>query len=75
MTRGLCAWELDGAYGGDQSFEILMCGGFHLVVIEVVPVGGTPDEKVILYFHKNDLRIASDCIEFDLLRGKCPGLH
>ena len=71
MTLGVC----DGAYGGDQSFEILMCGGFHLVVMEVVPVGGTPDEKVILYFHKNYLRIATDCIEFDLLRGKCPGPH
>ena len=52
-----------------------MCRGFHLIVIEVVPVGGAPDEKVILYFHKNDLRIASDCIEFDLLRGKCPEPH
>ena len=38
-------WELDGAYGGDQSFEVLKCGGFHLVVIEVVPVSGGADKK------------------------------
>ena len=62
-------WELDGAYGGDQSFEVLKCGGFHLVVIEVVPVSGIADKKVVLYFHKNDLGIASDCIDFDLWRG------
>ena len=60
VTRGECALELDGAWGGNQSFEILKCG----VVTEVVPAGGSEDEKV--YFHKTDLRIASDCIDFDL---------
>ena len=35
-TRGECALELDGAYGGDQSFE----------VTEVVLVGGSEDKKV-----------------------------
>ena len=25
--------------------------------------------KSLTYFHKSDLRIASDCIDFDLLRG------
>ena len=38
-------WELDGAWGSDQSFEVLECGGFHLVGIEVVPVGGCADEE------------------------------
>ena len=60
VTRGECALELDGAWGGNQSFEILKCG----VITEVVPAGGSEDEKV--YFHKTDLRIASDCIDFDL---------
>ena len=30
--------ELDGALGGDPSFEVLKWGGLHLVVTEVVPV-------------------------------------
>ena len=38
--------ELAGALGGDQSFEVLKYGGFHLVVIEVVPVGGGTGKKV-----------------------------
>ena len=38
--------ELDGASGGNQSFEVLKCGGLHLVITEVVPVGGGEDEKV-----------------------------
>ena len=54
-TRGECVLELDDACGGGQSFE----------VTEVVLVGGSEDEKV--YFYKIDLRIASDCIDFDLL--------
>ena len=69
--RGECAQKLDGAWGTDHSFEVMHCGGFHLVVTEVVPVGGGADEKV--YFHKSDLRIASDCIDFDLLMGKFSG--
>ena len=32
--------ELDGASGGNQSFEVLKCGGLHLVITEVVPVSG-----------------------------------
>ena len=46
MTRGECALELDAAWGDDQSFEVLKCGGLHLVVTEVVPVSGAEDEKV-----------------------------
>ena len=38
--------ELDGASGGNQSFEVLKWGGLHLVVTEVVPVSGSEDEKV-----------------------------
>ena len=30
------------------SFEVLKCGGLHLDVTEVVPVGGGVDEKVEL---------------------------
>ena len=46
VTRGECALELDAAWGDDQSFEVLKCGGLHLVVTEVVPVSGAEDEKV-----------------------------
>ena len=34
------ACELDGALGGEPSSEVLKGGGLHLVVTEVVPVGG-----------------------------------
>ena len=27
VTRGECALKLDGARGGNQSFEVLKCGG------------------------------------------------
>ena len=40
--------ELDGTRGGDQSFEVLKCGGLHLVLTEVVPVGGGVEEKGVL---------------------------
>ena len=42
------ASELDGAWGGDQSFEVLKCEGLHLVVTEVVPVGDGTVEKVLV---------------------------
>ena len=45
MTRGECALRLDGARGGNQSFEVPKCGGLHLVITEVVPVGGSEDKK------------------------------
>ena len=38
--------ECDDAWGVNQSFEVLRCGGFHLVITEVVPVGGGADQKV-----------------------------
>ena len=44
----MCACELDGALGGDLPFEVLKCGGLHLVVTGVVPVGGGAD--IILFF-------------------------
>ena len=31
---------MNGAWGGDQSFEVLRRGGLHLVVTKVLPVGG-----------------------------------
>ena len=41
VTRGESVLELDGAWGGNQSFEVFKCGGLHLVVTEVVPVSYT----------------------------------
>ena len=40
--------ELGGTRGGDQSFEVLKCGGLHLVLTEVVPVGSGVEEKGVL---------------------------
>ena len=37
--------ELDGAFGGDLSSEVLKRGGFYLIVTEVVPIGGGADKK------------------------------
>lgn len=42
--------ELNGALGGDPSFEVLMCGGLHLVISEVVPVGGGTDKNLLVLF-------------------------
>ena len=39
------ACELDGAWGGDQSFEVPKRGGLHLVVTEVVPVAAGADNN------------------------------
>ena len=36
---------LYGAWGGDPSSEVLKRGVLHLVVTEVVPVGGGADKK------------------------------
>ena len=36
------------AWCGDPSFEVLERGGLHLVVIEVVPIGGGADKKEFL---------------------------
>ena len=41
----MCACELDGALSGDPPFEVLKGGGLHLVVTEVVPVGGGADNN------------------------------
>ena len=41
----------DGALGDDPLLEVLKSGGLHLVVIEVVPVGGGADkERVFMLF-------------------------
>ena len=73
MTREECTQESDGDWGGDKSFEVLRCRGYHLVVIHVIPVGGGVCEKKLNYFHKNYFGIASDCVDFDYLRGKPSG--
>lgn len=39
------ACGLDGAWGGDPSFQVLEHGDLHLVVTEVVPVGGGADNN------------------------------
>ena len=36
----MCACKSDGALGDDPLLEVLKCGGLHLVVTEVAPVGG-----------------------------------
>ena len=43
--REVRACELNGALGGDPSSEVLRRGDLHLVVTEVVPVGGGADKK------------------------------
>ena len=43
--RGGRARELDGALGGNPSFEVLERGGLHLVDTGVVPVGGGADKE------------------------------
>ena len=43
--RYKCTCGLDGAWGDDSSFEVLEHGGLHLVVTEVVPVGGGANKK------------------------------
>ena len=44
-TRGECVVELDDTCDGGQLFIVLKCGDLHLVITEVVPVGGNADEK------------------------------
>ena len=39
------ACELDGVLGGDPSFEVLKRGGLHLVVTEVISIGGGADKN------------------------------
>jgi len=54
--RGVCACELDGALGGDLSFEVLKHGGLHLVVTEVVSLGGDADKKRVLVLFSISVR-------------------
>ena len=39
----MCTCKSDGALGGDPSL-----GGLHLVITEVVPIGGGVDKKRVL---------------------------
>ena len=48
---GVCACELDDACGGDQSFEVLKCGGqIHLIATQVVPVSRGADDFFFFFF-------------------------
>ena len=42
------ACNSDGALGDDPLLEVLRCRGRHLVVTEVVPIGGGADTKRVL---------------------------
>ena len=44
------AYGLNGVLGCDPSFEVLMCGGLHLVITKVVPVGGGADKNLLVLF-------------------------
>ena len=46
--RGVCTCKSDGVLGDDLSLKVLKCGGLHLVVIEVIPIGGGVDKKRVL---------------------------
>ena len=56
--RGVRAFELDSALVGDPSSEVLKHGGLHLVITEVVPVGGGADQKkrVLVQYLSEGLR-------------------
>ena len=45
MARGVRAYKSDGALGDNPLLEVLKCGGLHLVVTEVAPIGGGWDNK------------------------------
>ena len=69
-TRGECAWELDGAWGDERSFEVwFFSAGHHYGASSWLRCG----QKSLLFPIKSDFSIASDCID-DLLRGKFPGV-
>ena len=44
----MCTCKSDGVLGDDLSLEVLKCGGLHLVVIKVIPIGGGVDKKRVL---------------------------
>ena len=56
------ACELDGALGGDLPFEVLKCGGLHLVATGVVPVGGGADIFFFLKVKKKRRRRRRRCL-------------
>ena len=45
VIGGECTSESDGAWGGDQLFEVLKHWDLHLVFTQVVPVGGGADKR------------------------------
>ena len=49
--RGVRTCKSDGALGDDPLLDVLKSGGLHLIVTEVVPVGGGADkERVLMLF-------------------------
>ena len=50
------AWELNCAWGDDQTVEVLKCGGLHLAVSEVVPVGRGADKEELLHWSVFSMR-------------------
>ena len=72
----MCTCKSDGALGGDPSLEVLKCGGLHLVITEVVPIGGGVDKKkksscVVQYLSEELRRVWSlvllVCLYYSLL--------
>ena len=58
VTYFVCTGKLDGALGGDPLLEVLKWG-LHLVVTNVVPVGGGADKKsscAVQYLSEEGLR-------------------
>ena len=43
--RGVCTW-VRWCLQWQSVVEVLKCGGLHLVITEVIPVGGSEDKKV-----------------------------
>ena len=69
-TRGECAWELDGAWGDEQLFEVFFFSSWSSVrCFQLVAMWS----KKFIFHIKSDFRIALDCID-DLLMGKFPGV-
>ena len=67
VTRGECALELAGACSGDQSFEDLKSGGPSPSSHWSGSSRWQWGRKSSLHFHKIDVWITLDCMEFDLL--------
>ena len=54
----------DGALGDDPLFEVLKCGGLHLVITDVAPIGGgaSKERVLMLWGTKNGLELSVSCL-------------